>query len=182
MIDQQPEARGLGAFLKHDWPYIAMLILALLGVALASIALDSMSLYWEILVPFFAGVCVYTRLRDAQHQAVLSRLLRIEAFHWGAVIIAMWLMLSPAVSHMMDANATGLVMMTILALGTFTAGAQIGSWRIELVGAVLALAVPFVAWLERATLLVTLVSVAIVGFIAFYVAHHRPGGQASPHA
>jgi len=177
-----PHASGFSPreFLARDWPYIAMLILAVFGVALASVALEPMTTYWRILVPLFAAVCVWTRLRDAQHQALLGRLIRIEALHWGAVLIAMHVVYMNDVSRMMNADAAALMVLTILALGTFTAGAQIGAWRICVVGAVLGLGVPFIAWLDRATLLITLASLGLVALAAFIFVHHRQAG-AQPH-
>jgi hypothetical protein len=173
MVDEERSSTGLVAFLKEDWPYIAILILALIGVAFASLTLETMGIYWELLVPFFAAVCIYARLRDEQHKASLNKLLRIEALHWGAVFGAMRLLYTRDVAEVMNANASGLMMMVLLALGTFTAGAQIGAWRIALVGAVLGAAVPFVAFIERSALLVTLVSVAVLAIVGFYVSHHR---------
>jgi hypothetical protein len=173
-------ATGLGAFVRHEWPYIAMLALAVLGVALASVAQGVMTVYWEFLTPLFAAVCVYARMRDAQRQAAFGRLVRIEVLHWGAVFLAMQIIYVTSASRMMGADALGLVIMTILALGTFTAGAQIGSWRISLVGAVLGVGVPFVAWLERAALLINLVVVAGVALLAYVLLHRRhgpPGGR-----
>ena len=76
-------------FVKQEWPYIAMLGAALVGVALESLTPQPMTLYWEILAPLFGIVCVFARLRDSQHQAALTRLVRIEALHWGAVVVAM---------------------------------------------------------------------------------------------
>jgi hypothetical protein len=182
MIDDQPdlldlEAQGfsLRAFLIRDWPYLAMLGSAVLGVAFTSIAPEPMTAYWEILVPFFAAVCVLTRWRDSQHQKLLWRLIRIEALHWGAVLVAMQLVFITDVRQMMNAIAAGLMVMTLLALGTFTAGAQIGAWRICLVGAVLAMGVPFAAWLARATLLLLLAGILLSAFVAFAFAHHRHG-------
>ncbi len=187
MTDQPPTTEGAPApradprpFLKQDWPYIAMLILAVVGVALASVAPQQMTPYWEILAPLFAVVCVLARLREAQHQVVLARLIRIEALHWGAVFVAMQLVFVSDVSHMMNADASGLMVMTIVALGTFTAGAQIGAWRICLVGALLALGVPFIAWLEQATLLLVLIGVALLAIAGFYFEHHRRGGANPP--
>ena len=174
----QAEGSALQGFIRRDWPYIAMLILAVLGVALASVMLDSMKIYWEILVPCFAAICVWTRLQDAQHQALLGRLIRIEALHWGAVFIAMNVVSLPDVKSMMNVDASALMVMTILALGTFTAGAQTSSWRICVVGAVLGLAVPFVAWLDRSTLLITLASIALVTIGLFIYAHFKtPSAQ-----
>jgi hypothetical protein len=179
MVNHEPEAHepiaprfDLRAFFIRDWPYIAMLSLAIFGVALSSVLRESMTTYWEILVPFFAAVCVFARWRDSQHQALLGRLIRIEIFHWGAVIIAMNLVFVTDVSEIMNANAAALMVMTLLALGTFTAGAQIGAWRICVVGIVLALGVPLVAWLQRAALLITLVGIVLVAFAAMFYLHH----------
>ena len=51
-------------FLARDWPYVVMLALAVIGVAVASVAGPAMMAYWEILVPVFAAVCVWTRARE----------------------------------------------------------------------------------------------------------------------
>ena len=63
----------------------------------------------------------------------------IRDSHWGAVFIAMNVVSLPDVKSMMNVDASALMVMTILALGTFTAGAQTSSWRICVVGAVLGL-------------------------------------------
>jgi hypothetical protein len=179
VVDHEPEMQevdeprlSLRSFFIHDWPYIAMLGLAIFGVALASVVRESMTAYWELLVPFFAAVCVLARWRDSQHQKLLGRLIRIEAFHWGAVLVAMNLIFFTDVSRMMNADAAALMVLLLLALGTFTAGAQIGSWRIAVVGVVLALGVPIVAWLERAALLLTLAGIVVAALAALLYLHH----------
>jgi hypothetical protein len=179
MVDHEPDLQGPHApgfsireFFIRDWPYIAMLGLALLGVALASVAGESMTTYWAILVPFFAAVCVFARWRESQHQALLRRLIRIEALHWGAVLIAMRLVFVTDVNRMMSANSVALVEMILIALGTFTAGAQIGAWRICLVGIVLAVGVPIAAWLQRTALLFTLAALVVVALAVLLYLHH----------
>ncbi|HYA81661.1 MAG TPA: hypothetical protein VED87_12115 [Methylocystis sp.] len=180
MTDQETEtptlhapATGFKALVKHEWPYVAMLALGILGVALESITPGPMTYYWELLVPLYGVICFFTRLYDARHQAAVSRLLRIELLHWGAVFVSMQLLLLNDTVRMMNINATGLMLMMMVALGTFTAGAQIGSWRICLVGSVLALGVPFVAWLERATLMITLVAIAAIAVSVSVVSRRR---------
>ena len=59
-----------------------------------------------------------------------------------------------------------LAALTILALGTFTAGVHIMVWRICLIGGLLALGVPAIAWLEQSVLLLLLVAVVAVAVIA----------------
>jgi hypothetical protein len=62
-------------------------------------------------------------------------------------------------------------------LGTFTAGAQIGAWRICVVGVVLGLGVPLVAWLQRAALLITLVGIVLVAVAAMFYLHRLHEAQ-----
>ena len=64
-------------------------------------------------------------------------------------------------------------LLTLLALGTFTAGIHVAAWRICFVGVVLALAVPAIAWLEQATLLLLLIAIVLVAIVVSYVMHNR---------
>ena len=89
----------------------------------------------------------------------------------------MHLMFIAAVSRMMNADASGLAALTVLALGTFTAGVHIRAWRICLVGMVLALGVPAIAWLEQSALLLSLLAVALVALIAPFVWHLKPTSE-----
>jgi len=89
-----------------------------------------------------------------------------QALHWGAVLVAMRLLFVADVSRMMNADASALAALTVLALGTFTAGVHIAAWRICLVGTVLALGVPAIAWLEQSALLLLLVTIVVVAAIA----------------
>ena len=171
-----------GGFLARDWPYVVMLALAVIGVAVASVAGGSMMAYWEILVPVFAAVCIWTRARQTHPTPQFRRLVTVEALHWGAVFVAMQLAYVPDVKDMMNADASALMVLTLLALGTFTAGAQLGAWRICVVGVVLALGVPFIAWLDRATLLITIVAVTLAVLATFIFVHRRqtPPAESSP--
>ncbi len=160
---------GLRTFLVRDWPYLAMLALALFGVAYTSIARQAMTTYWIALAPCFAVICVITRWRDAANKDQHWKLIKTEALHWLAVVVAMCLVFVSAVKQMMSSDASALMILTLLALGTFTAGVHIGAWRICLVGIVLAVMVPAIAWLEQATLLLFLAAIVIlsIGALVF---------------
>ena len=125
------------AFLAREWPYLLMLILALFGVAYTSFSKTPMTMYWIALAPFIGVICVVTRWRDAENREQRLRLIWTQALHWGAVLLAMHLMFVADVSRMMNADGSALAALTVLALGTFTAGVHIGAWRICLVGIVL---------------------------------------------
>ena len=168
------------AFLAREWPYLLMLILALFGVAYTSFAKTPITTYWIVLAPFIGIICVITRWRDAESREQRVRLIWTQALHWGAVLVAMHLMSVTDVSRMMNADASALATLTVLALGSFTAGVHIASWRICLVGIVLALGVPAIAWLEQSALLLMLVVVVLVAVIAPFFLHDKWGGKHRP--
>jgi hypothetical protein len=165
---------SLRSLLMRDWPYIVMLVLAIFGVAYASVAPQAMTNYWTILGPVFAIICVATQWRDVEGPEAHWHLIWTQAFHWVAVILAMYLVLQVNVKQMMNADANALVVLTLLALGTFTAGIRhAAGWRVCLVGVVLGLGVPAIAWLEQSTLLLLLIATVLVSIAVLYFMHHR---------
>ena len=157
---------GPRAFLMREWSYLAILALALIGVAYTSVAQRPITTYWLAMAPFIGIICVVTRWRDVQGREMHLRLIATQTLHWGAVLAAMNLIFVADVSQMMNADARALSVLTLLALGTFTAGVHIAAWRICLVGIVLGLGVPAIAWLEQSALLLLLVAVILIGITA----------------
>jgi hypothetical protein len=143
-----------------------MLILSLFGVAYSSVSKAPMAIYWIALAPIMGVICVITRWKDAGSHEQRLHLIWTQALHWGAVLVAMRLMYVGNVIRIMNADASALAALTVLALGTFTAGVHISAWRICLVGILLALGVPAIAWLEQSTLLLLLVAVGFAAAIA----------------
>ena len=66
--DDDPKASrfSLRAFLVRDWPYLAMLALALFGVSYTSIARQAMTNYWIVLAPLYGVICVISRWRNIE--------------------------------------------------------------------------------------------------------------------
>jgi hypothetical protein len=159
------------SFFGQNWPYIVMLALALSGVAITSVARQAMTSYWVVLAPIFAALCIFARWRDAQELDLRS--IWMDIFHWIGVMVAMYLVFIGDVRQMMNADATALVILTILALGTFSAGIQVGAWRVCFVGFALALGVPIIAWIDEATLLLLLLALVVLAFIALLFFHAR---------
>ena len=159
----------LAGFLAREWPYLLVLILALFGVAYTSFSNTPLTTYWVALAPFIGIICVVTRWQQAENREQRLRLIWTQALHWAAVLAAMHLMYVADVSRMLNADARALAALTVLALGTFTAGVHIADWRICLVGIVLALGVPAIAWLEQSALLLLLVVVVVAAVIAPFV-------------
>ena len=181
MVDYELDGDGpkasrfsLRSVLIRDWPYIVMLVLAIFGVAYASIAPQAMTNYWTILGPVFRIICVATQWRGVEGPEAHWHLIWTEAFHWVAVVLAMYLVLLVNVKRMMNADASALVVLTLLALGTVTAGIRhAAGWRVCLVGVVLGLGVPAIAWLEQVTLLLLLIATVLVAIAVLYIMHNR---------
>jgi lipid-A-disaccharide synthase-like uncharacterized protein len=75
-------------------------------------------------------------------------------------------------------NATGLNLMTLLALATFVAGVHAAAWQICVVGLILALFVPAVAIIQRSSvfILVTLLGLTFIAVSLYLTFHtHRRG-------
>jgi hypothetical protein len=157
---------GPRAFLMREWPYVAILALSLVGVAYTSVAQRPITTYWLALAPFIGIICVVTRWPDVPEREMRLRLIATQALHWGAVLAAMNLIFVADVGQMMNADARALSVLTLLALGTFTAGLHIAAWRICLVGIVLGIGVPAIAWLEQSALLLLLAAVVLIAITA----------------
>src|SRR5882672_9986995 len=153
------------SFLLRELPYVAVLILTLFGVAYASLSRQSMVGYWEFLAPVIGLLCVVIAWQHAPDKAARLRLVWTQALHWLAFLVAMNLLLLSGVASMLSPDATGLTILTLLALGTFVAGVHTQAWQIGLLGMVMGLGVPAIAWIERSTLLLLLgfVVLAAVG-------------------
>jgi hypothetical protein len=156
-------------WLLHDSPYIAMLILPLLGVVFRLPVT-----YWVILMPVFGVITVV-----AGWSRFPTRNARLEfsagvALIWCALLVAIYLLYSRGVDGVLNANANALAMMILLALGTFVAGVQARAWRICGVGCALFLAVPGLGWLDQSPLLMTAATAFVIalGGITWWASQH----------
>ena len=147
----------------RELPYGLVLILTLLGVAYTSYSEHPIMGYWELLAPLIAVVCVGAGWRSASDQGARWRLIWTQALHWLAFLLVMTLMLLPDVQRILNAGATGLAILTLLALGTFTAGVHVLSWQVCLLGLIMALGVPAIAWIEQSALIFVLIALAVLG-------------------
>jgi hypothetical protein len=186
---------GLNTRLEHDeiaaprrhsllygaLPYIAVLVLTILGVAYTSVAKRPLVGYWEMLGVITGAVCVISGWPHARTREARVRLIWTQGLHWLAFLVAMNLALFSDVQRMLNADATGLAVLLLLALGTFVAGVHTLSWQTCVLGLVMALGVPVIAWVEESALILLLSVVAIIGiggaFFWFQRRRIAPAGQ-----
>jgi hypothetical protein len=154
---------GWAGFLQKQLPYIAVLTLAISGVAYTNMSRQPLVGYWEFLALAMGVLCVVTEWAALGEKQARVRLIWTQALHWAAVLVTMNVMLLPGVQQLLPALATGLVLLMLLALGTFLAGLNLRSLQICFLGVALALAVPAISWLKQSVLLVILAAVFLIG-------------------
>lgn len=147
----------------RELPYTLVLMLTLFGVAYTSYSHKPIMGYWELLAPLIGLVCVGAGWRSAGDRDARLRLICTQALHWLAFLFAMTMLFLPQVQRILNASSTGLAVLTLLALGTFTAGLQVLSWQVCLLGLIMALGVPAIAWIEQSALILVLVLLAALG-------------------
>jgi len=157
-----PKTRHISFWLR-ELPFTAVLILTIGGVAYTSFSRQPIVVYWEILAPILALVCIGAGWEEAGDNSARLRLVVTQVLHWLAFIVVMNLLLLESVQRIFTAQATALAIFTLLALGTFTAGIQVFSWQVCLLGLIMALGIPAIAWVENSALLAVLVIGAVVG-------------------
>lgn len=156
------------SFWIRELPFALVLILTTIGVAYTSFSKKPITGYWEILAPLIALVCVGAGWENASDNQKKIRLIVTQALHWIAFIVVMNMMLLASVQRDFSASATGLAIFTLLALGTFTAGVHVLSWQVCLLGLIMALGIPAIAWIENSALLLVLVAGVVVAIVAVF--------------
>jgi hypothetical protein len=154
------------SFWIRELPFSIVLALTIAGVAYTSFAKTPIVAYWEILAPVIGLVCIGAGWQEAGDKSGRLRLVVTQALHWFAFILVMNMLLLSGVQRIFTAQTTALAIFTLLALGTFTAGVQVLSWQVCLLGLIMALGIPAIAWIENSALLAVLIVGAVIGIVA----------------
>jgi len=161
------------SFWLRELPFTVVLLLTLAGVAYTSFSKQPIEGYWEILAPIIALLCVASGWKEASDKTARMRLIVTQVLHWLAFLVVMNLMLLAGVQRVFSASATGIAIFTLLALGTFTAGVHVLSWQVCLLGLIMALGIPAIAWIENSALIVALVAAAVIAIALVLLWHWR---------
>jgi len=143
-------------------PYLLVLALTIFGVAYTSVAQQPIDFFWEFVAFSTAVLCVTTGWTKVDTKAARARLMWTQAVHWAAILVAMNILFLPSVQRLLPSPATSLALLLLLALGTFLAGVHV-SWQICVLGVVMAILVPAIAWLKGSALFLVLAIAVGVG-------------------
>ena len=161
---------GRSRFLWRQLPYAVALLLAVGGVGYTNVSHQPLLGYWEFLAIAVGVVCVITKWSELEGKQTRLRLIWTQAVHWVAVLAAMNIMLVSRVQQLMPVPATSLVLLVLLALGTFLAGLSLLSLQICFLGLAMAVAVPALSWLQQSVIFFVLGAVLLIGLgLAFWL-------------
>jgi hypothetical protein len=152
-------------WLKQKAPYLAVLLLAVIGVAYTSVSQQPLFGYWEFLGLAIGVSCVVIGWRKTDDRQARVEIARTQVLHWAAFLVAMNILLLPRVNTFLNGPATGLALLLLLALGTFVAGIHI-SRDIAVLGLAMAVAVPALAWFKQTALVLVLAAI-VIGVLGF---------------
>jgi hypothetical protein len=161
-------------FLWQQLPYIVALVLAIAGVAYTNASHQPLARYWEFLALAIGIVCVINKWPEIDRKEARWRLIWTQALHWIAVLVTMNIMLASGVQQFLPTPATSLVLLILLALGTFLAGVSLLSPQIAFLGLAMGLAVPAISWLQQSVMFYLLGAALLIGLgITFWFSQDR---------
>jgi hypothetical protein len=146
-----------------------MVVLALIGVALATARLSIAPRYWVLLVPVYGVLCTivaWKRSTQSGEQLVVRQIL-----HWVGIAAALALAFYLPGSSLQGQASAGLDALLLLALGSYLAGVHL-AWPFLIVGMILGLTLIVAAKAEQYLWLILLAGVA-AGAVALVVRHLR---------
>jgi hypothetical protein len=167
-LADQPEPLTVTGFVSQEWPYLLMIVLSIVGVAVSAVATESSLLFWQVLAPVFGLICIATQWQRVYPKGKHWRLVATQVLHWGIFALSMQLIFLPEVQRAIDAFMTGLILLYLLALGTFLVGVYYAAWRLCVVGVFLGLAVPVLALFEEWAMTLVLIGVVLIAAIYIY--------------
>ncbi|MEE9397352.1 MAG: hypothetical protein V3V31_10100 [Methylococcales bacterium] len=146
---------------------LVLLILSVTGVGVTNFSPDDGYWYWTAMVFVFAIAAMITgRLHAKKNDHVVKKVLVVQAFHWLGTLLAMIAIFSMQYAGVLDAQATGLIILLILALATFIDGIRLG-WRFSLVGVFLGVTAVLAAHVEEFAWITVLLAVFLFAFSYF---------------
>jgi hypothetical protein len=165
---------GRASFPWRRLSFAVVLALAIAGVGYTNLSHQPLVGYWEFLALAIAVVCVVTKWPELDNKQAQFRLIWTQALHWVAVLVTMNLMLVSGVQQLLPTPATSLVLLTLLALGTFLAGLSLLSPEICFLGIAMGAAVPALSWLKQSMVFFLLAAVFVVGIgMTFWLGYGR---------
>lgn len=181
--DSSAARSSMARFVREQFPFIVALALSIAGVAYTNASRQPLVGYWEFLALAIGVTCVVNKWPQIDDKDLRWQLVWTQALHWIAVLVAMNIILLSGVRQLLPTPAISLVLLTLLALGTFLAGVSLLSLQTAFLGLAMGAAVPAISWLKQSVIFFLLGAVFLIGLgITFWLRQgDRPSSVSSRH-
>jgi hypothetical protein len=158
--------------------FILLVLVALVGVAMTNSSKNQAYVYWWVVMGIQAVVttiwAVWLAKEDELNKTV-PMILYEQAVLWGSGFVAVFFVYKMMGFNQIDFNATGLLMLLILALVTFIDGALV-SWKLYIVSLIFIVTLFFASYVEKflwVMVIVALAAAVIAIGVSFWRVHHK---------
>lgn len=161
-------ARRLGRLTVYEVILLALMALAVIGVGITYVFPAKSYPYWLAMVPVFGIACTsieWSRLR--RQNLDTWKTVRDQLFHWLGVLISVYLVHMLLNIQQLTKQNAGLIVLLVLALGTFLAGIQLG-WRLFVLGAFLWIILVMAAYLQGSLWVMILIGVVMISLFIYF--------------
>ena len=141
---RRPEWLGV-----EEIAFIALLLLAIGGMAVTDYSARSGLSYWLVVIPLFAAVSIFSGWRRASADGKnVGAVLLSQLLHWGALVLAVYLIYLLERTGRLNREDAGLVALLSLSLTTVLAGIHFDR-RLAVLGVLLAIGTASAALVEE---------------------------------
>jgi hypothetical protein len=141
---RRPEWLGV-----EEIAFIALLLLAIGGMAVTDYSARSGLSYWLVVIPLFAAVSIFSGWRRASADGKnVGAVLLSQLLHWGALVLAVYLIYLLERTGRLNREDAGLVALLSLSLTTVLAGIHFDR-RLAVLGVLLAIGTACAALVEE---------------------------------
>jgi hypothetical protein len=141
---RRPEWLGV-----EEIAFIALLLLAIGGMAVTDYSARSGLSYWLVVIPLFAAVSIFSGWRRASADGKnVGAVLLSQLLHWGALVLAVYLIYLLERTGRLNREDAGLVALLSLSLTTVLAGIHFDR-RLAVLGILLAIGTASAALVEE---------------------------------
>lgn len=151
----------------YEYILLALMALAVIGVGITYFIPDKSYRYWLAMIPVFGIGCTsieWSRLR--RQDLGIWKTLRNQLIHWFGVLVSVYLVHMLLNIQQLTKQNAGLIVLLVLALGTFLAGIQLG-WRLFVLGVFLWVILVMAAYLQGSLWVMILIGVVMISLFIY---------------
>ncbi|MEJ2473186.1 MAG: hypothetical protein P8Y74_04780 [Desulfobacterales bacterium] len=146
----------------YEYILLTLMALAVIGVGITYFLPDKSYRYWVAMVPVFGIACTSAEWSRLRRQNLGTwKTVRNQLYHWFGVLVSVYLVHMLLNIQQLTKQNAGLIVLLVLALGTFLAGIQLG-WRLFVLGAFLWVILVVAAYLQGSLWVMILIGMVII--------------------